>query len=162
VYLQGKHDIVAPLIQRLHTKCRWATRFMPQAFTRGCCSSCVFLLSGLKSYGKVVYVFSLLPVVGMLVLCAKLLSLMPTTMTHQVFPETMWAEFFLNTKVSANTCKQNIDWCCHVINYCSAVCKLTLKCRLLCIYLFSQSVLKYIQFTCVCGCNLYVTVNLVD
>ena len=112
-----------------------------------------FLLSGLKSYGKVVYVFSLLPVVGMLVLCAKVLSLMPTTMTHQVFPETMWAEFFLNTKVSANICKQNIHWCCCVINYYSAVCKLTLRCHELDTCLFSQSVLKYLHCTCVCLCN---------
>jgi hypothetical protein len=96
-------------------------------------------------------VFSLLPVVGMLVLCAKLLSLMPTTMTHQVFPETMWAEFFLNTKVSANTCKQNIDWCCHVINYHSAVWKLTLKCHILFtrtdhlipgLYLFGEAIIR--------------------
>ena len=56
------------------------------------------LSKGLKSYGKVVYVFSLFPVFGMLVLCTKLLGLTPTNVTHQVFPETVWAEFFLNTK----------------------------------------------------------------
>nr|CAD7409175.1 unnamed protein product [Timema cristinae] len=60
---------------------------------------------GLKSYGKVVYVFSLLPVFGMLVLCTKLLGLTPTNPSHQVFPETDWSEFFLNTKcwVAATT-----------------------------------------------------------
>nr|CAD7443975.1 unnamed protein product [Timema bartmani]CAD7458156.1 unnamed protein product [Timema tahoe] len=62
-------------------------------------------VGGLKSYGKVVYVFSLLPVFGMLVLCTKLLGLTPTNPSHQVFPETDWSEFFLNTKcwVAATT-----------------------------------------------------------
>nr|CAD7605885.1 unnamed protein product [Timema genevievae] len=65
----------------------------------------VCLSKGLKSYGKVVYVFSLLPVFGMLVLCTKLLGLTPTNPSHQVFPETDWSEFFLNTKcwVAATT-----------------------------------------------------------
>ena len=58
----------------------------------------VSLSKGLKSYGKVVYVFSLFPVCGMLVLCTKLLGLTPNNTTHQVFPETVWTEFFLNTK----------------------------------------------------------------
>nr|CAD7408041.1 unnamed protein product [Timema poppensis] len=54
---------------------------------------------------EVVYVFSLLPVFGMLVLCTKLLGLTPTNPSHQVFPETDWSEFFLNTKcwVAATT-----------------------------------------------------------
>ncbi|KDR15727.1 sodium- and chloride-dependent glycine transporter 1 isoform X2 [Zootermopsis nevadensis] len=58
----------------------------------------VSLSKGLKSYGKVVYVFSLFPVFGTLVLCTKLLGLVPTNTKHQVFPQTAWGEFFLNTK----------------------------------------------------------------
>ncbi|KAJ4452353.1 hypothetical protein ANN_03886 [Periplaneta americana] len=58
----------------------------------------VSLSKGLKSYGKVVYVFSLFPVFGTLVLCTKLLGLTPTNTVHQVFPQTVWSEFFLNTK----------------------------------------------------------------
>lgn len=58
----------------------------------------VSLSKGLKSYGKVVYVFSLFPVFGTLVLSTKLLGLTPTNTSHQVFPQTMWEEFFLNTK----------------------------------------------------------------
>ncbi|PSN55301.1 hypothetical protein C0J52_01760 [Blattella germanica] len=58
----------------------------------------VSLSKGLKSYGKVVYVFSLFPVFGMLVLCTKLLGLTPMNSTHQLFPETVWGEFFLNTR----------------------------------------------------------------
>ncbi|GLG97785.1 Sodium-dependent nutrient amino acid transporter 1 [Gryllus bimaculatus] len=65
----------------------------------------VSLSKGLKSYGKVVYVFSLFPVFGMLILCTKLLGLTPSTGSNQVFPETVWNEFFLNTKcwVAATT-----------------------------------------------------------
>ncbi|XP_066999497.2 sodium-dependent transporter bedraggled [Anabrus simplex] len=65
----------------------------------------VSLSKGLKSYGKVVYVFSLFPVFGMLILCTKLLGLTATNAKHQVFPETVWSEFFLNTKcwVAAST-----------------------------------------------------------
>ncbi|XP_021927106.1 uncharacterized protein LOC110833391 isoform X3 [Zootermopsis nevadensis] len=59
----------------------------------------VSLSKGLKSYGKVVYVFSLFPVFGTLVLCTKLLGLVPTNTKHQVFPQTAWGEFFLNTKL---------------------------------------------------------------
>lgn len=58
------------------------------------------LFSGLKSYGKVVFLFSLVPAFGMLVLCTKLLGLTPHgTRLHMVFPQTDWSEFFLNSKV---------------------------------------------------------------
>ncbi|KAJ8883043.1 hypothetical protein PR048_014882, partial [Dryococelus australis] len=65
----------------------------------------VCLSKGLKSYGKVVYVFSLLPIFGMLILCTKLLRLTPTSPAHNIFPETEWLEFFFNTKswVAATT-----------------------------------------------------------
>lgn len=55
-------------------------------------------IPGLRSYGKVVYVFTLVPVFGTLVLCAKLLGLTPTGSIHQLFPETVWSEFFINGK----------------------------------------------------------------
>ncbi|XP_046602174.1 sodium-dependent transporter bedraggled [Neodiprion lecontei] len=58
----------------------------------------VSLSKGLRSYGKVVYVFTLVPVFGTLVLCAKLLGLTPTGSIHQLFPETDWSEFFINGK----------------------------------------------------------------
>lgn len=58
------------------------------------------LPAGLRSYGKVVYVFSVVPVFGMLVLCTKMLGLMPRDSHHQVFPETEWTEFFTNSAVS--------------------------------------------------------------
>lgn len=60
-----------------------------------------FLFSGLKSYGKVVYVFTILPIFGMTLLCAKLLGFLPGTSKDRSFlPETDWGEFFLNSKVS--------------------------------------------------------------
>ncbi|EFN87954.1 Sodium- and chloride-dependent GABA transporter 1, partial [Harpegnathos saltator] len=59
----------------------------------------VSLSKGLRSYGKVVYVFTLVPVVGTLVLCAKLLGLNATgSIQHQLFPATVWSEFFINGK----------------------------------------------------------------
>ncbi|XP_012151453.2 sodium-dependent transporter bedraggled isoform X2 [Megachile rotundata] len=58
----------------------------------------VSLSKGLRSYGKVVYVFTLVPVFGTLVLCTKLLGLIPPGSIHQLFPATVWAEFFINGK----------------------------------------------------------------
>ncbi|XP_043803656.1 sodium-dependent transporter bedraggled isoform X1 [Apis laboriosa] len=58
----------------------------------------VSLSKGLKSYGKVVYVFTLVPVFGTLVLCTKLLGLTPPGSIHQLFPATVWTEFFINGK----------------------------------------------------------------
>ncbi|XP_026667413.1 uncharacterized protein LOC108622610 isoform X2 [Ceratina calcarata] len=58
----------------------------------------VSLSKGLRSYGKVVYVFTLVPVFGTLVLCTKLLGLTPPGSIHQLFPATVWTEFFINGK----------------------------------------------------------------
>ncbi|KAL0120689.1 hypothetical protein PUN28_008393 [Cardiocondyla obscurior] len=57
----------------------------------------VSLSKGLRSYGKVVYVFTLVPVFGTLILCTKLLGLIPGS-TSQLFPATVWSEFFINGK----------------------------------------------------------------
>ncbi|XP_011057894.1 PREDICTED: uncharacterized protein LOC105148089 [Acromyrmex echinatior] len=57
----------------------------------------VSLSKGLRSYGKVVYVFTLAPVFGTLVLCAKLIGLIPPG-SFQFFPATVWSEFFINGK----------------------------------------------------------------
>lgn len=59
----------------------------------------VCLSKGLRSYGKVIYVFTLLPVFGTFVLCAKILGMMPPEYVSVVFPETSWGEFFINSKV---------------------------------------------------------------
>ncbi|KAJ8982729.1 hypothetical protein NQ317_019520 [Molorchus minor] len=58
----------------------------------------VSLSKGLRSYGKVVYAFTLLPVFGTFILCAKILGLMPPELVNIIFPETSWGEFFLNPK----------------------------------------------------------------
>lgn len=60
----------------------------------------VSLSKGLRSYGKVIYVFTLLPVFATFILCAKLLGMMPPEYIHVVFPETSWSEFFVNSKVT--------------------------------------------------------------
>ncbi|XP_031333439.1 sodium- and chloride-dependent GABA transporter ine isoform X1 [Photinus pyralis] len=58
----------------------------------------VSLSKGLRSYGKVVYVFSLLPVLGIFIVSAKMLSMIPSSFVYAVFPETSWNEFFLNSR----------------------------------------------------------------
>ncbi|XP_050427920.1 sodium-dependent transporter bedraggled isoform X2 [Adelges cooleyi] len=60
----------------------------------------ICLSKGLKSYSKVVCMFSLVPVFGMFMLCTKMLGMAPIIgFQHQdIFPETDWSEFFLNTK----------------------------------------------------------------
>ncbi|KYN30913.1 Sodium- and chloride-dependent glycine transporter 1 [Trachymyrmex septentrionalis] len=56
----------------------------------------VSLSKGLRSYGKVVYLFTLAPVLGTFVLCAKLIGLIPPGSFNQLFPVTVWSEFFIN------------------------------------------------------------------
>ncbi|CAH0384145.1 unnamed protein product [Bemisia tabaci] len=59
----------------------------------------ISLSKGLKSYGKVIYVFSAVPVMGLFVLCAKMLGAAPgMSQNQEFFLETDWNEFFLNTK----------------------------------------------------------------
>ncbi|CAG9825106.1 unnamed protein product [Phaedon cochleariae] len=58
----------------------------------------VSLSKGLRSYGKVIYAFTLLPVFGTFILCAKILGLMPPEYVNVIFPETSWGDFFLNSK----------------------------------------------------------------
>ncbi|XP_076379577.1 sodium-dependent transporter bedraggled isoform X2 [Megalopta genalis] len=58
----------------------------------------VSLSKGLRSYGKVVYVFTLIPVFGILVLGMKLLRLTPPGSIYEMFPTTVGAEFFINGK----------------------------------------------------------------
>lgn len=59
----------------------------------------VSLSKGLRSYGKVVYAFTLLPVFGMFILFAKIFGNLPTEYVNVLFPEISWSEFFLNPKV---------------------------------------------------------------
>lgn len=56
----------------------------------------VSLSKGLRSYGKVVYVFTLVPIFGTLLLCGKLLGLTPSGSAYHLFPNTVWHEFFIN------------------------------------------------------------------
>lgn len=73
----------------------------------------VSLSKGLRSYGKVIYVFTLLPVFGTFVLCAKMLGMMPPEFVNIVFPETSWGEFFVNSKVmpSSAVAFNDSDFC---------------------------------------------------
>ncbi|XP_017784559.1 PREDICTED: uncharacterized protein LOC108568137 isoform X2 [Nicrophorus vespilloides] len=66
----------------------------------------VSLSKGLRSYGKVIYVFTLLPIFGMFVLAAKLLGMMPPDLMNIIFPETSWNEFFVNSKSWMAACQE--------------------------------------------------------
>ncbi|XP_047990156.1 sodium-dependent transporter bedraggled isoform X2 [Leguminivora glycinivorella] len=56
----------------------------------------VALSKGLRSYGKAVYMLIFLPMCGTLVLCTKLLTLIPYDSVTNIFSETDWSEFFKN------------------------------------------------------------------
>ncbi|GJQ74572.1 hypothetical protein Trydic_g21433 [Trypoxylus dichotomus] len=66
----------------------------------------VSLSKGLRSYGKVIYVFILLPVFATFILCAKLLGMMPPERVNVIFPETSWSEFFTNPKSWIAACQE--------------------------------------------------------
>ncbi|XP_028157137.1 sodium- and chloride-dependent glycine transporter 1-like [Ostrinia furnacalis] len=57
----------------------------------------VSLSKGLRSYGKAVYMLIFLPICGTLVLCTKLLTLIPYDTVTNIFSETEWSEFFINS-----------------------------------------------------------------
>ncbi|KAJ0183371.1 hypothetical protein K1T71_001347 [Dendrolimus kikuchii] len=57
----------------------------------------VALSKGLRSYGKAVYMLIFLPILGTLVLCTKLLTLIPYDSVTNIFSETEWSEFFVNS-----------------------------------------------------------------
>ncbi|XP_049872403.1 sodium-dependent transporter bedraggled isoform X2 [Pectinophora gossypiella] len=57
----------------------------------------VALSKGLRSYGKAVYMLIFLPICGTLVLCTKLLTLIPYDSVTNIFSETEWGEFFINS-----------------------------------------------------------------
>ncbi|XP_071444051.1 sodium-dependent transporter bedraggled isoform X2 [Hetaerina americana] len=58
----------------------------------------VCLCKGLKSYGKVVYVFAPLSILCIIVVCTKMLGIVPFGDPRRIFQETVWNEFFLNSK----------------------------------------------------------------
>ena len=63
----------------------------------------VALGKGLRSYGKVVYAFGTLPVLGFFVVCVKVLGFsaaIPTAGIGSVLDQTHWNEFFIDTRVS--------------------------------------------------------------
>ncbi|XP_068617356.1 sodium-dependent transporter bedraggled isoform X2 [Battus philenor] len=57
----------------------------------------VSLSKGLRSYGKAVYMLIFLPICGTLVLCTKLLTLIPYDSVTNIFSDTEWSEFFINS-----------------------------------------------------------------
>lgn len=57
---------------------------------------------GLRSYGKVVYAFGTLPILGYFIICVKVLgysSSVPNSGVGGVLDRTPWNEFFTDTKV---------------------------------------------------------------
>lgn len=58
----------------------------------------VVLCKGLQSYGKMVIILMMLPIVGLASLCIKLLTLIKTTSLQNIFPATDWQDFFINSQ----------------------------------------------------------------
>uniref|UniRef100_A0A8D8YXH3 Sodium-dependent proline transporter n=1 Tax=Cacopsylla melanoneura TaxID=428564 RepID=A0A8D8YXH3_9HEMI len=60
---------------------------------------CICLRKGLKLYGKVIFLYTLFPIFGLFIFCAKLLRLTnPTEVISENIQDSDWTEFFLNTK----------------------------------------------------------------
>ncbi|KAI5646110.1 sodium:neurotransmitter symporter family domain-containing protein [Phthorimaea operculella] len=66
----------------------------------------VALSKGLRSYGKAVYGLIFLPLCGTLVLCTKLLTLIPYDAVTNIFEGTEWSEFFINSNLSTSIPEQ--------------------------------------------------------
>lgn len=58
----------------------------------------ISLSKGLQSYGKVIYFYTLIPILTNLVLCAKILSLTPQGSFHENLSDIGLNEFFNNGK----------------------------------------------------------------
>lgn len=50
-------------------------------------------------FSQAVYMLIFLPICGTLVLCTKLLTLIPYDTVTNIFSETEWSEFFINSNV---------------------------------------------------------------
>lgn len=57
----------------------------------------VVLSRGLRSYGKMVYLLMFLPICGIIILCTKILTLVPYNSVINLFSDTEWSEFFMNS-----------------------------------------------------------------
>jgi len=62
----------------------------------------VYFFLGLKSYGKVIHGFILIPITSMLILSSKMVGLVPSDDAGSLFGQTDWSNFFFNSQVSAN------------------------------------------------------------
>ncbi|CAH4034004.1 unnamed protein product [Pieris brassicae] len=85
------------VLQRNHNNNSFGTIKFQVAFNLAVVWMVVFvsLSKGLHSYGKAVYALIFLPICGTLVLCTKLLTLIPYDSVTNIFAQTEWSEFFL-------------------------------------------------------------------
>lgn len=60
----------------------------------------VSLSKGLRSYGKVIYAFTLLPIFSIFLIFGKILSHFPTGYRSIMSADISWSEFFMNPRVS--------------------------------------------------------------
>ena len=63
-----------------------------------------FLPVGLRSYGKVVYIFSTLSLVGFVVFATKILGLFPMIEFQKWLQSQDWTTFIYNPKVGGQSC----------------------------------------------------------
>lgn len=104
----------------------------------------VSLSKGLRSYGKVVYVFTLVPVFSTFILCAKLLGLMSSDHMNVIFPETVWNEFFVNPKVST-------IYYTHMVHVCEAQATCSIYQVVIC--------MRITVFCTICECGVLRTIS---
>jgi hypothetical protein len=58
------------------------------------------LSKGIKSYGKVACILSILPIIGFTVFCTKIVGLIPAQDFHRWFYDSQWQDFTGSLKVS--------------------------------------------------------------
>lgn len=58
----------------------------------------VVLCKGLRSHGKIVYLLTTIPLIGLIALCIKLLTLLRLNSIYNIFASTNWDEFFANPR----------------------------------------------------------------
>lgn len=66
---------------------------------------------------QAVYMLIFLPICGTLVLCTKLLTLIPYDSVTNIFSETEWTEFFINSNVRINILHFEIDCIASVFKF---------------------------------------------
>lgn len=58
----------------------------------------IVLCKGLRSYGKIVFLLMVLPMIGLAALCIKMLTMLRLNSIQNIFATTNWSDFFINSQ----------------------------------------------------------------